>query len=147
MTRTLARPYPLGATLGNTGCNFSIYSPDCKSLSLALFDENDEFTTYKLENEYADIRYVFIDGIKKIAPKYIIFVHIYTSWLFQNNKNIILSWIRKYTNNYYELAGIVNISKTKTTYNWKPKNKRLSPKSKNWIAIFERIDLLGNNTL
>ncbi|WP_146537707.1 glycogen debranching protein GlgX [Vibrio crassostreae] len=64
MTRTLARPYPLGATLGNTGCNFSIYSPDCKSLSLALFDENDEFTTYKLENEYADIRYVFIDGIK-----------------------------------------------------------------------------------
>ncbi|MGR5334909.1 glycogen debranching protein GlgX [Vibrio gigantis] len=64
MTRTLARPYPLGATLGNTGCNFSIYSPDCKSLSLVLFDENDEFTTYKLENEYADIRYVFIDGIK-----------------------------------------------------------------------------------
>ena len=64
MTRTLARPYPLGATLGNTGCNFSIYSPDCKSLSLALFDENDEFTTYKLENEYADIGYVFIDGIK-----------------------------------------------------------------------------------
>ncbi|CAK1696785.1 Glycogen debranching protein GlgX [Vibrio crassostreae] len=64
MTRTLARPYPLGATPGNTGCNFSIYSPDCKSLSLALFDENDEFTTYKLENEYADIRYVFIDGIK-----------------------------------------------------------------------------------
>ncbi|CAK1851522.1 glycogen operon protein [Vibrio crassostreae] len=64
MTRTLARPYPLGATLGNTGCNFSIYSPDCKSLSLALFDENDEFTTYKLENEYADIRYVFIEGIK-----------------------------------------------------------------------------------
>ena len=64
MTRTLARPYPLGATLGNTGCNFSIYSPDCKSLSLALFDENDEFTTYKLDNEYADIRYVFIEGIK-----------------------------------------------------------------------------------
>ncbi|CAH7145084.1 Glycogen debranching enzyme [Vibrio chagasii] len=64
MTRTLARPYPLGATLGNTGCNFSIYSPDCKYLSLALFDENEEFTTYKLDNEYADIRYVFIEGIK-----------------------------------------------------------------------------------
>ncbi|MGF1746490.1 glycogen debranching protein GlgX [Vibrio minamisatsumaniensis] len=64
MTRMLARPYPLGATLGNTGCNFSIYSPDCKSLSLALFDENDEFTTYELENEYADIKYVFVDGIK-----------------------------------------------------------------------------------
>ncbi|WP_210448647.1 glycogen debranching protein GlgX [Vibrio crassostreae] len=64
MTRTLARPYPLGATLGNTGCNFSIYSPDCKSLSLALFDENDEFVTYKLDNEYADIRYVFVEGIK-----------------------------------------------------------------------------------
>ncbi len=65
MTRTLARPYPLGATLGNTGCNFSIYSPDCKSLSLALFDENDEFVTYKLGNEYADIRYVFVEGIKQ----------------------------------------------------------------------------------
>ncbi|MCG9552631.1 glycogen debranching protein GlgX [Vibrio sp. Isolate31] len=64
MTRTLARPYPLGATLGNTGCNFSIYSPDCQSLSLALFNENDEFTTYKLDKEYADIRYVFIEGIK-----------------------------------------------------------------------------------
>ncbi|MBB1466522.1 glycogen debranching protein GlgX [Vibrio sp. SG41-7] len=64
MTRTLARPYPLGATLGKIGCNFSIYSPDCKTLSLALFDENDEFVTYKLENEYAKIRYVFIEGIK-----------------------------------------------------------------------------------
>ncbi|MFM2600526.1 glycogen debranching protein GlgX [Vibrio fortis] len=63
MTRTLGRPYPLGATLDDTGCNFSIYSPDCPNLSLALFDENDEFVTYKLENEYAGIKYTFVEGI------------------------------------------------------------------------------------
>lgn len=64
MTKTLSRPYPLGATLSNAGCNFSIYSPECKSISLALFDDKDEFKTYKLEGEYAGIKHTFIEDIK-----------------------------------------------------------------------------------
>ncbi|MBE4587260.1 glycogen debranching enzyme GlgX [Vibrio navarrensis] len=64
MTASLSRPYPLGATLHETGCNFAIHAPDCPSIRLALFDEKKQFKTYELENEYAGIRYIFIPGIK-----------------------------------------------------------------------------------
>ncbi len=64
MTASLSRPYPLGATLHETGCNFAIHAPDCPSIRLALFDEKKQFKTYELENEYAGIRYTFIPGIK-----------------------------------------------------------------------------------
>ncbi|TKF21532.1 glycogen debranching protein GlgX [Vibrio genomosp. F6] len=64
MTKTLSRPYPLGATLNNNGCNFSIYAPECKSIKLALFDEQDKFETFPLEGEYAGIRYTHIPNIK-----------------------------------------------------------------------------------
>ncbi|MBE4616745.1 glycogen debranching enzyme GlgX [Vibrio navarrensis] len=64
MTASLSRPYPLGATLHQTGCNFAIHAPDCPSIRLALFDEKKQFKTYELENEYAGIRYTFVPGIK-----------------------------------------------------------------------------------
>ncbi|KYN23807.1 glycogen debranching enzyme [Vibrio cidicii] len=64
MTASLSRPYPLGATLHETGCNFAIHAPDCPSIRLALFDEKKQFKTYELENEYAGIRYTFVPGIK-----------------------------------------------------------------------------------
>ncbi|WP_394246376.1 glycogen debranching protein GlgX [Vibrio profundi] len=69
MTKPLSRPYPLGATPSNAGCNFSIYAPDCKSILLALFDENDEFTTIPLQGEYAGIKHTFVEGVT-IGQKY-----------------------------------------------------------------------------
>ena len=46
-------PYPLGATLNSDGCNFSVYAPDHNNIFLALFDEDNQFQTYPLNNEYA----------------------------------------------------------------------------------------------
>lgn len=59
-----SRPYPLGATPSEQGCNFSIFAPDAKDIQLALFDCNGEFTTFNLEGEYAGVRYTFLPGIK-----------------------------------------------------------------------------------
>ncbi len=60
MTYPQSSPYPLGATLSEDGCNFAIYAPDAKQIRLALFDENDNFTTVALCQEYAGIKHTFI---------------------------------------------------------------------------------------
>ncbi len=62
MTRTLARLIHQGATLWVTLAVTSFILLTVNPL--ALFDENDEFVAYKSDNEYADIRYVFVEGIK-----------------------------------------------------------------------------------
>lgn len=57
-------PYPLGATLSSDGCNFSIYAPSHNNLLLALFDENNQYQTYSLDNEYRGILHTHLEGIK-----------------------------------------------------------------------------------
>ncbi|AIW20932.1 glycogen debranching protein GlgX [Vibrio coralliilyticus] len=59
-----SRPYPLGATLNHEGCNFAIYAPKNKDLQLALFDENNNYQTFSLANEYAGIKHTFIPGVE-----------------------------------------------------------------------------------
>ncbi|CAM2932814.1 glycogen debranching protein GlgX [Vibrio ordalii] len=64
MKCTRSSPYPLGATLDNTGCNFAIHAPASKQLLLALFDQQGSFTTHVLENEYAGVKYTHVPNIK-----------------------------------------------------------------------------------
>ncbi|MCG7495256.1 glycogen debranching protein GlgX [Vibrio sp. Of7-15] len=64
MSNVNSRPYPLGATLCDQGCNFSIHAPDSSNLSLVLFDEDNNKKIYKLKNNYSGIRHIFIEGIK-----------------------------------------------------------------------------------
>ncbi|MDC5805811.1 glycogen debranching protein GlgX [Vibrio europaeus] len=64
-----SRPYPLGATPDNKGCNFSIYSPNADDIQLALFNDNGEFKTYPLTNEYAGIKFTYIENIS-VGQKY-----------------------------------------------------------------------------
>ncbi len=59
-----SRPYPLGATLDNTGCNFSIYAPNCCDISLVLFTDDDKYETHPLINEYAGIKHIYIEKVK-----------------------------------------------------------------------------------
>ncbi|NOH51760.1 glycogen debranching protein GlgX [Vibrio coralliilyticus] len=59
-----SRPYPLGATLNHEGCNFAIYAPKNKDLQLVLFDENNNYQTFSLTNEYAGIKHTFIPEVK-----------------------------------------------------------------------------------
>jgi glycogen operon protein len=59
-----SQPYPLGATLDQAGCNFSIYAPGDKDIQLALFDDQGHYKTYALEGEYAGIRFTYLSGIR-----------------------------------------------------------------------------------
>lgn len=63
-THTIAKPYPLGATLTTNGCNFAIYAPNCATIELAIFDNNDNYELYQLEPLYRGIRFTYIEGIK-----------------------------------------------------------------------------------
>lgn len=63
MTIIISRPYPLGATLCEQGCNFAIYAPDCEELYLALFDAEGQYVTYQLTQEYAGIKHIFMENI------------------------------------------------------------------------------------
>lgn len=64
MNEKRSRPYPLGATLDSSGCNFSIYAPNCPDISLVLFTNDDKYQVHSLTNEYAGIRHLYISGIK-----------------------------------------------------------------------------------
>ncbi|MHA2939671.1 glycogen debranching protein GlgX [Vibrio sp. RC27] len=65
MTKLYARPYPLGATIDLSGCNFSIYSPTTKPIQLALFDgKTDTYTLHPLENNYAGVQYTYLSSIE-----------------------------------------------------------------------------------
>jgi isoamylase len=65
MNDLCAQPYPLGATIVNGGCNFSIFSPSVKSIQLALFNQQkNEYESYPLDHEYAGIRYTYLPNIE-----------------------------------------------------------------------------------
>ncbi|PMH43124.1 glycogen debranching enzyme GlgX [Vibrio sp. 10N.286.49.B3] len=64
MNKIQSRPHPLGATLYSEGCNFSIYSPDCESLCLALFDDEEISQIFDLKEEYAGVKHIFIPNVK-----------------------------------------------------------------------------------
>ncbi len=64
MNKQPSSPYPLGATPDEGGCNFAIYAPDIDNIELALFDSDDNFTTFPLPGRYSDIHYTYLEGIK-----------------------------------------------------------------------------------
>lgn len=64
MNSVKSKPYPLGATLDNDGCNFSIHAPQSENIVLALFDKDDSYTKVELSAPYAGIRHTYVDGIK-----------------------------------------------------------------------------------
>lgn len=59
-----SRPYPLGATLDSSGCNFSIYAPNCPDIALVLFANDDNYNTIPLTNEYAGIKHIYVKDVK-----------------------------------------------------------------------------------
>ncbi|GEA60097.1 glycogen debranching protein GlgX [Vibrio comitans] len=63
MSSKKSRPYPLGAELDKSGCNFSIHAPSCKEISLALFDSKGEFKAYPITENYAGIKHIYVEGV------------------------------------------------------------------------------------
>ncbi|RQW64927.1 glycogen debranching protein GlgX [Vibrio viridaestus] len=66
MIKNKAQPYPLGATLTDSGCYFSIYSPALKEseIQLALFYDESRYETIEFQGSYAGIKSTFVEGIK-----------------------------------------------------------------------------------
>ncbi|MFA0439716.1 glycogen debranching enzyme GlgX [Vibrio sp. 10N.286.49.C2] len=64
MTNIQSNPYPLGATLNREGCNFSIHAPDCEDIQLAIFNDNDSYQLFPIDNEYAGIKHIHISGVQ-----------------------------------------------------------------------------------
>ena len=64
MNDMVSRPYPLGATLSKTGCNFSIYAPANPKIQLVLFNEDDSYRTVELKHHYAGVVHTFVPEIR-----------------------------------------------------------------------------------
>lgn len=65
MNKLYARPYPLGASLDPSGCNFSIFSPTTRSIQLALFNSDGvQYELHPLKHNYAGVLYTHILGIQ-----------------------------------------------------------------------------------
>ncbi len=62
-----AFPFPLGATLTNTGCNFAVHHDSAFPLSLIIFKEDGSYTEHSFTEEYGTIKYTHLTGIKEGA--------------------------------------------------------------------------------
>ncbi|PMK02445.1 glycogen debranching protein GlgX [Vibrio sp. 10N.261.55.A7] len=60
-----SKPYPLGATLNKHGCNFSIYAPDQATISLVLFDEQNQQQVHDITEDYAGIKHIFVEDVQQ----------------------------------------------------------------------------------
>jgi 4-amino-4-deoxy-L-arabinose transferase-like glycosyltransferase len=99
------------------------------------------YTYHMVENQkYAkQMQTQMIQEIEKEKPKYIIFVNIITSWLFQKGapKNL-LQWYEEYVPTNYRLAGIVDIAYfDRSIYIFDEYVNQYQPLSDNLIFIWE----------
>ncbi len=58
-----SRPFPLGATLRDGGCNFAVHAPDAKNLKLELFQPDGTRRTLKFEHHYSGVKHLFVEGV------------------------------------------------------------------------------------
>lgn len=57
-------PFPLGATLDESGVNFSLFSENAEGVELCLFDEKLNETRIPLRHRTAFVWHIYIEGIK-----------------------------------------------------------------------------------
>jgi len=105
--------------------------------------------TYGLmeEQDYAlNMQKEMISEIETSKPKFIISIYIANSWNISPNSNLyIFDWFNKYTNENYQLAGIVDLFNNKNTvYKWYNEINNYQLKPYNYILIFEKKGLIIN---
>ena len=81
-----------------------------------------------------------IQQIEAAKPKFLIFVNVPTSWLARpTSEKLIFDWFKQYHQQYYRLVGVVDIISTdQTIYRWNENAVEYTPRSKYWLAVFER---------
>ncbi|TEW56226.1 glycogen debranching protein GlgX [Psychromonas sp. RZ22] len=90
---SLGNYYPLGATLDELGCNFSVHSQGAESVELCLFDNNEvQIESYFLNTTHSHLWHIHLQGIRA-GQKYAYRVHgTYApeEGLLFNNKHLLI---------------------------------------------------------
>ena len=81
-----------------------------------------------------------ISEIETEKPKYLVAVHIITSWLFKPNSNMyIFEWMKNYIkNNNYVITGIIDLYSDCIIYIWDADALKYKPRSIYFIQVYER---------
>lgn len=92
------------------------------------------------QHEFAlDMQKSMIREIEAIVPKFLVFVHIDTSWAIHPGSNtMLLRWLNDYHAKHYRVVGVIDIARPQTQYFWAP-NLKWPPSSQQWIVVFQRI--------
>jgi hypothetical protein len=81
-----------------------------------------------------------IREIESAKPRFLIWVNVYTSWLWRSeSEKLIFSWSKEYIRKFYKKVGVVDIiSEKNTDYYWDAEAKNAKPRSPSFVMIFER---------
>jgi hypothetical protein len=81
-----------------------------------------------------------IGEIESANPKFLVFVNVPTSWMVRpDSGRLVFEWTEQYKNKYYRKVGIIDIiSHEVTVYRWYRECEDYRPRSKYWVAVFER---------
>lgn len=98
--------------------------------------------TYPLMEKHSYARQMqeeMISEIEAESPKFLIFVHIPTSWLMDSDSELLIfDWFEQYCQKYYIDVGVIDIYPDHTVYRWNEEAIGYIPRSKNRIFVFER---------
>jgi hypothetical protein len=83
-----------------------------------------------------------IEEIERACPRFLVYVMIQTSWLSNDTSHkMLFDWFEQYQQKHYHMVGIIDIiSSTQTIYRWGQNLIDYTPRSNNWLAVFERKD-------
>jgi len=80
-----------------------------------------------------------IREIEANDPKFVVFVKVLSSWLVTpSSDTTIFDWFARYQTRYDRVGIVELVSLGRTTYLWGPEAAAYTPRSDNWLAIFER---------
>ncbi|MBT7084621.1 MAG: hypothetical protein HN931_00405 [Desulfobacterales bacterium] len=78
-----------------------------------------------------------IQEIESNRPEVLVVVNVYMSWLRRTDSSrLVFEWLKKYQTQYYNLVGLVDITKEETLYHWIP-NVKWPQESSSWVAVMK----------
>lgn len=80
-----------------------------------------------------------ISEIENTKPRFMVFVNISSSWLVKpGSQMLIFDWFKRYSSQYYDLVGIVDINNDFTNFRWNEDSKGYRAQSPIWLSVFRR---------
>jgi hypothetical protein len=99
--------------------------------------------TYGLVESHAynkQMQEEMIAQIENTKPKFIAYCNVEFSWLYHEGApRLIYEWSDKYTNQYYELTGVIDLANPyEAIYKWNEEAKNYQPSGKEFIKVYKR---------